>query len=101
LSADELELPLVLGMKGIAAGAYPIRVEMYELWSDGEKLCFTQKEVTVQYVPQTREFRLIKVPIVKSFGEPSLAVVSKSDKKVYREIEETMKKESESKRDEW
>jgi hypothetical protein len=38
---------------------------------------------------------------VKSFGEPSLAVVSKSDKRVYREIEETTKKESESKRDEW
>jgi hypothetical protein len=101
LSADELELPLVLDMKGIGAGTYPIRVEMYELWSDGEKLCFTSKEVTVQYVPQTREPRLIRIPIVKSFGEPSLAVVSKADKKVYREIAETMKKESDSKRDEW
>lgn len=101
LSADELELPAVLDMKGIAAGAYPIRVDMYELWSDGEKLCFTQKEVTVQYVPQTRESRLIKVPIVKSLGEPSLAVVSEFDKDIYREIEETMKKESDSKRDEW
>ena len=101
LSADELELPLVLDMRGIAAGAYSIRVEMYELWSDGEKLCFTQKEVTVQYVPQTRMSRLIKIPIVKSFGEPSLSVVSMSDKKVYREIEETLRKESDSKRDEW
>jgi hypothetical protein len=101
LSADEFELPLVLDMRGIAAGAYLIRVEMYELWSDGEKLSFTQKEATVQYVPQTRESRLIKIPIVKSFGEPSLAVVSKADRKVYREIEETAKRESESKRDEW
>lgn len=98
---DEMELPLVLDMKGIAAGAYQVRVEMYELWSDGEKLSFTQKEVTVQYVPQTRESRLIKIPIVKSFGEPCLAVISESDKNIYREIEETMKKESESKRDEW
>jgi hypothetical protein len=74
---------------------------MYELWSDGEKLSFTQKEVIVQYVPQTRESRLIKIPIVKSFGEPSIAVVSKADKEVYREIEETMKKESDSNRDVW
>ena len=101
LSADDLELPFVLDMKGIAAGAYLVRVEMYELWSDGEKLSFTQKEAIVEYVPKTRESRLIKIPIVKSFGEPSLAVVSESDKKVYREIEENMKKESESKRDEW
>jgi arsenate reductase-like glutaredoxin family protein len=101
LSADELELPLVLDMKGISAGAYLIRVEMYELWSDGEKLSFTQKEVAVHYVPQTREPRLIKIPIVKSFGETCLAVVCESDKDIYREIEATMKKESDSKRDEW
>jgi len=101
LSADELELPLVLDMKGMAAGTYLIRVEMYELWSDGEKLSFTQKEVIVQYVPETRVSRLIKIPIVKSFGAPSLTVVFESDKNIYREIEETMKKESESKRDEW
>jgi hypothetical protein len=101
LSADTLELPVELDMKGIAAGAYPIRIEMYELWSDGEKLSFTSKETTVEYVPKTREFRLIKIPIVKSFGEPYLTVVSESDKNIIREIEETMKKESESKRDEW
>ncbi len=101
LSADELELPFVLDMKGIVAGAYLIRVEMYELWSDGEKLSFTQKEVVVHYVSQTRDYRVIKIPILKSIGEPSLAVVSESDKNIYREIEETSKKESDSKRDEW
>ena len=101
LSADELELPLVLDMTGIAAGAYLIRVEMYEPWSEGEKLLFTQKEVAVHYVPQTRASRMIKIPIVKSFGEPNLAVVSASDKNIYREIEETTKKESESNRDKW
>jgi hypothetical protein len=101
LSADELELPLILDMKGMAAGTYLIRVEMYELWSEEEKLSFTQKEVIIQYVPENRVSRLIKIPIVKSFGEPSLTVVSQSDKNIYREIEETTKKESESKRDEW
>jgi len=88
-------------MKGINTGSYIIRVEMYEPWPDGEKLSFTQKEVVVQYVPKTRESRLIKIPIVKSFGGADLAVVSESDKNIYREIEETMKKESATQRDDW
>ena len=74
---------------------------MYELWSDDEKRSFTQKEIAVHYVPQTRESRLIKTPIVKSFGDPCLGVICESGKDIYREIEETMKKESDSKRDEW
>ena len=41
------------------------------------------------------------MPIVKSFGGIDLAVVYDSDKNIYREIEETMKKESVSKRDEY
>ncbi len=101
LSADELDFPAVLDMTGIVAGSYLIRVEMYELWSDEEKLSFAQKEIIVKYLPQKRESRLIKIPIVKSFGEPSLSVVSESDKNIYREIEETNKKESDSKRDDW
>jgi len=101
LAKDEFELTPVLGMKGITAGSHSIRVEMYEPWSNGEKLSFTQKEVTVEYVPQTRASRLIEIPIVKSFGGGDLVVVSESDKNIYREIDETMKKESVTKRDEW
>jgi hypothetical protein len=101
LTKDDFELNPVLDMKGIAAGSYVVRVEMYELWSDGEKLSFTQKEVTVNYVPKTRASRLIKIPIVKSFGGADLAVVSEADKNIYREIEETNKKESATKRDQW
>ena len=74
---------------------------MYELWSDGEKLSFTSKEMFVEYIPKTRASRLIKIPIVKSFGGADLAVVSESDKKIYREIEETNKKELDTKRDQW
>ena len=101
LAADDFELTPVLDMKGINAGSYTIRVEMYELWSSGEKLSCTSKEVTVEYVPQTRESRLIRIPIVKRFEGVDLAVVSESDKSIYHEIEETMKKELVSKRDEW
>ena len=101
LAGDEFELTPVLDMKGINAGSHTIKVEMYEPWSNGEKLSFTSKEVTVQYVPQARASRLIKIPIVKSFGGGDLVVVFESDKNIYREIEETMKKESVTKRDEW
>ncbi|MGD0995132.1 MAG: hypothetical protein ABR909_06365 [Candidatus Bathyarchaeia archaeon] len=101
LAGDDFELTPVLDMKGITAGSHSIKVEMYEPWSNGEKLSFTSKEVTVEYVPKTRESRLIEIPIVKSFGGGDLVVVSESDKNIYREIEETMKKESVTKRDEW
>ena len=98
---DSFEFPQILDMKGIAEGSYLFRVEMYELWSSGEKLNFTAKEVVVQYVPQTRESRLVKIPTVKSDASAGLTVVSSAAKSIYREIEEDLKKESTSKRDEW
>jgi hypothetical protein len=101
LSADEFELTPVLDMKGIPAGAHVIKVEMYELWSSGEKLTQTTKEVPVDYIPLTRESRFVKVPSVKSVAGTDLVVVSKSEKNLYRGIEETMKKENNSKRDSW
>ncbi len=102
LARDELELPpFVLGMKGIAAGSHTIMVEMYELWSSGEKLNCTAKEATIEYVPVRREDRLIKVPIVKSVAGADLTVVTDSEKDIYREIDESMRNEEASKRDEW
>ena len=38
-------------MKGIAAGNYLIRVEMYEPWASEEKLNFSEKEIGVHYTP--------------------------------------------------
>lgn len=101
LAADDFELTPVLDMKGVTAGPHIIKVEMYELWSSGEKLSQATKEVNVDYVPQTRESRFVKVPIVKSVAGKDLAVVSDVEKDIYREIEETAKKELISKRDEW
>ncbi len=98
---DTSEFPLILDMKGIIAGEYLIRVEMYEPWSSGEKLNFTFKEITVQYIPQTREARLVKIPTVKSAAGSDLTVVSSSAKNIYREIEQDQKQEAISKRDEW
>ncbi len=101
LVKDDFELTPVLNMKGITAGHHTIRVEMYELWNAKAKLSFGSKEVIVEYVPQTRESRLISIPFVKSFGGKDLELVSIDDKNIYREIEDSMKKESISKRDEW
>ena len=74
---------------------------MYELWSLGEKLTITTKEVTIDYVSLRREDRLKKVPIVKSVAGADLGIVSDSEKSIYREMEENMKKDAISKRDKW
>jgi hypothetical protein len=101
LAADDFEFSPVLDMRGIPAGSYIIKVEMYELWSSGEKLSKAVKEVTVEYVPQTRQSRFVKVPIVKSVAGTDLVVVSELEKDIYRRIEKTIKKEYSSKRDDW
>ena len=80
---------------------YLIRVEMYEPWSSGEKLNFTFKEITVQYVPKTIAERYVKIPTLKSVAGTGLTVVSSSAKDIYREIEQDQKQEALSKRDEW
>ena len=38
---DNFDFPIVLDMRGISAAKYIVRVEMFELWPSGEKLCFT------------------------------------------------------------
>jgi hypothetical protein len=98
---DTSEFPLILDMKGIVAGEYQIRVEMYEPWSSGEKLNFTFKEITVQYIPQNREARYVKIPTVRSVAGSDLTIVSSCAKNIYREIEQDQKQEAINKRDEW
>jgi len=48
-----------------------------------------------------REDRLIKVPIVKNVAGIDIAIVSDSEKNIYREIEEDMKKEAVSRQDKY
>jgi hypothetical protein len=101
LATDGSEVTSVLDMKGISSGAHIIRVEMYELWSSGEKLTSASKEVTIEYVPLKREDRLIEVPIIKSIAGTGLAIVSDHEKSIYREIEKEMRRDSFSRRDNW
>lgn len=101
LATKESEFSSVLDMTGIPEGKHILRVEMYEPWASGEKLTPTSKEVTLDYVPVKREDRLIRVPIMKSVAGADLDIVSETQKNIYREIEEDMKKESEGRRDYW
>jgi hypothetical protein len=39
---------------------------MFELWSSGERLTQAVKEVNIDYVPQTRESRFVKISTVKT-----------------------------------
>ena len=98
---DNFDFPIILDMRGISAAKYLVRVEMFELWPSGEKLCFTSKEIIVEYIPKTIESRIVKIPIVKSVAGSNIAVVSSSEKSVYLDIEQDLKKESQSKRDQW
>jgi hypothetical protein len=101
LATDESEFTAVLDMRGVAAGQHILGVEMYGVWGGGEKLCRTIREVPLNYVPQTRAMRLVKIPSVRSVVGADLAVVSDSEKDIYRGIEKTVKKEHISKRDDW
>ena len=102
LTKDNLEFNRVLEMTGITAGQHTIKVEMYELWSSGEKLTSASKEVAIDYFPvRTEDRHLIKVPFVKSEARADVAIVTEAEKSIYRETEENMKKELASKRDNW
>jgi hypothetical protein len=101
LASDDFELTTVFDMKGITAGSHVIRVEMYELWDSGEKFTCASKEVRIDYVPLRREDKLIKVPTMKNVAGKDLVVVSESEKDIYREIDENIRKEAVSKRDNW
>ena len=74
---------------------------MDELGSSGEKFTLAIKETIVYYVPLKRVDRLIKVPIVKSTAGTDLAGFSDSERSIYREINEEIKRELISRRDEW
>ena len=101
LASNELEFSSVLDMTGIVEGQHSLRIDMYELWSSGEKLTCTSKELSVNYVPIKKEDRLVKVPMVKSVAGADLSIVSDSQKEIYREIDDEMKKDLTSRRDNW
>ena len=100
-STKEFSLKTTLDLKGLPSGVHSIKVEIYELWSFPEKHNRTEKEITIEYTPQTKKASLRKVPIVTKVQGDDLAVVSDSERRIYEEIQETVKKEVDSKRKKW
>jgi hypothetical protein len=98
---EENQFKSVLEMNGICAGLHTLKVEMYELWIDGEKLSCVSKEIEFEYVPIKREGRFIKIPTVKSVVGADLEVISECEKNIYRELDEDEKNEQIGKRDGW
>jgi hypothetical protein len=88
-------------MKGIAAGPHVLKVELYELWTNGERVCENAQVLLIDYVPQTRESHLVKVPIVKSVAGADLAVASDTEQDLYREMVQKEKRELLHRRDNW
>ena len=101
LATDESEFSSVLDMTGIEAGPHNLKIEMYELWEASEKLTCASKEVAIEYVPLKREDKVIRVPIIKSTAGADLTIISDVEKNIYREINEEMKKDSDSRQDYW
>ncbi|MGD6809725.1 MAG: hypothetical protein ACQCN3_08515 [Candidatus Bathyarchaeia archaeon] len=99
LATDESEYMWVLDTKGIAAGVYCLKVEMFEVWSSGERSCQTSSIVKVDYVPKTRQSRLRKIPTVKSVAGADVTIVSGQEKEMLLEIEKTVKNEQLTRRD--
>jgi hypothetical protein len=99
LATDESEYSWVLEMKDVPAGTHCFMVEMYELWSTGEKLNQTSRELKLDYIPQTRQSRMVRIPTIKSVVGADLAVVSGQEKSIYSDILKTVKKEKLSERD--
>jgi hypothetical protein len=96
---NDFTLKTTLDLQGLPSGTHSIKVEMYELWSFLEKHNHTEKEITIEYTPQTKKAMLKEVPIIKKIEGEGIAIVSESEKHIYQEMQETRKKELASERE--
>jgi hypothetical protein len=101
LATAESEFSAVLDMRGISAGPHTIGIEMYGLWGENEKLCRTYTEQAINFVPWTRTLRLVKIPSVRRVAGADLAIASKEERDIYEDLQKTVKKEQNSRRDDW
>jgi len=101
LAMDESEFSSVLVLTVVSEGLHQLKVEMYELWSSGEKLVCTSKEATINYVPVKKEDRAVHVRIIKSTAGANLTVASDAQEILYRQINEEIRREAHSGRDKW
>ena len=101
LATKEFEFSTFLDMKGVASGNHQITIKLWGLWDSQERLCQTQREISINYQPQERRPTLVKIPSIRKVIGGDIAIISPSDKKVYIDLEKNAKKESQSKKDKW
>jgi hypothetical protein len=99
LATNEIEYSWVIDTKGITEGAYRLKAEIYEEGTSKERSCQTSQEITVKYVPQTPQSRLIKIPFVKKITSANVIVILNQEKQLYSNIEKAAKKERKSQQD--
>ena len=99
-STNEFKLKATLSLRALPSGTYPVKVEIYELMSSQEKRGYAEKEVKVEYTPQTKKAKLREIPIVKKIEGEGIAIVSDIEKHIFKEMQEIVKKELTSKREE-
>ena len=95
--SDEFQLRSNFDMKGIGAGAHIIRVELHDLFSP----CSAIKEETIDYVPLDGKASHRTIPITKKIAGEDFTIVSRSDKKIYTDMNKARRSELDSKRDKW
>lgn len=98
---NEFTLKATLDLQGLPLGTHSVKVGMYELFSFIEKRNHAEKEISIEYTPETKKAMLKEVPIVKKIEGEGIAIVSDSEKRIYREIEKKEKKEMVAKQDKW
>jgi hypothetical protein len=95
--SDEFQLKSELDMRGISAGTHTIKVELHDFYSS----CFGIKEKKIEYIPLDRKAGYRKIPMVKKIEDEGIASISESEKNIYQEMQETLKKDLDSSRDKW
>ncbi len=99
-STNEFTLKATLDLQETPMGTHSIKVEMYEPWSITEKHNQTEKETKIEYTPETKKATLRRIPTIKKIEAEGIAIISADEKQLYQEMQETMKKELTSKREE-
>ena len=74
---------------------------MYEPWNSNEKLNPAIREIKIQYFPSKREDRLIKIPIIKHVTGADLQVISKYERNIYQQLNQSVKQDQISKSDDY
>ncbi len=97
VASDEFEIKRILDLRGMTPGNHTVKVELCDLFSPS---C-ASKEIAIEYKPLTKEERYRRIPTVKKTEGVDIAIVSNDEKEVLREINDTLRKEQISKRDNW